>query len=619
LKPFSIICKSCAVRLKVTRASAIDQLLACPKCGTMIKVVPPKGWVIPQRESSESKPPQNKEATLNSLPPSAADSGKATDSNFDFEDIDQLLAQPGEVKSASQASASLQSPPDQQASVETGAPEKKTKRSQVAETSLGSATDSARPVDPMLPNQQWESDESKSKKRLVRTLALVLGTVLLGGFILALTIANRNKPPIPVAENAVDDDVDEVNKDAQPAESQDDIEPKTVETEAISKQVTQNPPSPTSDTDPEPDPSTSIAPTAPPQLPGTATQLPTAEPTTADPTKEDPSKQSPQLPSPFRNAETEAPASVSPEPAKQQSAMGMVAKIENQMGDLAGLLEKSGASLSDLRDVAFEASGQTVVGMPKYVIEKPGTMKTDLARLDLNVGGLLLEDTPLPVVVRELTSISGVPITIDARSIEAAGVDVNQPISLTITDSALNTAMDQILTPLGIVKQTDSVGLKFTVANSLELELASYSLAEFADLDEQAKKSFLAYIQAMIDPQIWVRDLNPATIELQGDDIVVSCPAQSHTQIKRMVAKLKSANALIADPTDPAAMAQTLTRSGAIISPKEIWCDGAGRLGEHFQRRLDATNAHSWQYRRTNSRRHREAVSPIDESIGGRR
>jgi len=239
------------------------------------------------------------------------------------------------------------------------------------------------------------------------------------------------------------------------------------------------------------------------------------------------------------------------------------------MGDLAGLLEKSGASLSDLRDAAFEASGQTVVGVPKYVIEKPGIMKTDLARLDLNVGGLLLEDTPLPVVARELTSIAGVPITIDARSIEAAGLDVNQPVSLTITDSDLNTAMDQILTPLGLVKQADSVGLKFTVANSLELELASYSLAEFADLDEQAKKSFLAYIQAMIAPQIWVRDQNPATIELQGDDIVVSCPAQSHTQIKRMVAKLKYANALIVDPTDPAAMAQTLTRSGAIISKLE--------------------------------------------------
>jgi len=75
----------------------------------MIKVVPPKGWVIPPSESSESKPPQNKEATPDSLWPNGADSGKTTDSNFDFEDIDQLLAKPGEVKSASQASASLQS------------------------------------------------------------------------------------------------------------------------------------------------------------------------------------------------------------------------------------------------------------------------------------------------------------------------------------------------------------------------------------------------------------------------------------------------------------------------------------------------------------------------------
>ena len=247
----------------------------------------------------------------------------------------------------------------------------------------------------------------------------------------------------------------------------------------------------------------------------------------------------------------------------------MVAKIENEMGDLAGLLEKSGASLNDLRDVAFEASGQTIVGIPKYVVEKPGAMKSDLERLKLNVGGILFEDTPLPVVVRDLISISGVPITIDARSLEAAGKDLNQPVSLTITDTDLNTAMDKILAPLGITKQPDSVGLKFTVANPQDLKPAPYSLKEFAGLDEEAKKSFMAYIQAMIDPQIWVRQQNPAMIELQGDDIAVSCPAQSHAQIKRLVAKLKSANALIADPTDAAAIAQTLTRSGAITSKLE--------------------------------------------------
>ena len=538
----------------------------------MIKVVAPKGWVIPESEAPESKP--------DSLAPNAADSGKVTDSNFDFDDIDHLLAKPDEVKSASKAAtrkpqppidsqgpASKQSQPGQQRSVETVSPGKKTKRSQSTETSSDPAAAAGSSDDPMLPNQQWESDKSKSKKRLVRMLALVLGTIFLGGFIFALTIANRNKPPTPVAEKAVGNDAD---NDAQTKADNDDIEPGSVEADPNSDPVKQNPPDPASNTVPDPgsEPSTLVTQSAPPKLPGIATQLPTPDPPTVDPITEDP-KQSPQLPSPFRNSETETPANVTPEPAKQQGSVGMVAKIENQMGDLAGLLEKSGASLNDLRDVAVEASGQSVVGMPKYVIEKPGAMKPDLERLKLNVGGMLFEDTPLPAVVRDLISISGVPITIDARLIEAAGKDVNQRVSMTIADVDLDTAMDRILAPLGITKQPDSVGLKFTVANSQQLKPASYSLAEFAGLDEQAKKGFLAYIQAMIDPQIWVRQQNPATIELQGDDIVVSCPAQSHTQIKRLVAKLKSANTLIANPTDEAAIAQTLTRSGAIVSKLE--------------------------------------------------
>ena len=358
----------------------------------MIKVVPPKGWVIPETEAPQSEASESK---LNSIPPSAADSGKVTDSNFDFDDIDQLLAKPDEVKSASKAAtrtndgqrpASKQSQPGQQPSIETVSPGKKTKRSQSTETNSDPGANRASSNDPMLPNQQWESDKSKSKKRLVRMLALVLGTLLLGGFIVALTIANRKKPPTPVAEKvekADDNDAEtEANnaesKDAQPTDSQDDIEPEPREADPNSELAKQDSQDPTSNAaDPGSDSGTLITQSAPPKLPGTATQLPAPDPTTPDPSTEDP-KQSPHLPSPFRNAETETPADVTPEPAKQQGPVGMVAKIENQMGDLAGLLEKSGASLNDLRDVAVEASGQSIVGMPKYVIEKPGAMKPDL-------------------------------------------------------------------------------------------------------------------------------------------------------------------------------------------------------------------------------------------------
>lgn len=422
----------------------------------------------------------------------------------------------------------------------------------------------------MLPDQQWESEKTKRQKRLIGILCSILAALFLAGFILAATNSGKKMTPkdMPPGEKA-ESKISEVNEqtgqpskntdestdtdtDTQPQLNQQDVDPTLIE-DSIQKE-----PSPTKV-------ETEIENSVPD---GTAPKPPLETETEIE-TTDNPPQQSPLVPSPFRNPTTETPSDVTPEPSKKQNGVGMVAKIDNRIGDLAGLLEKSGASLSDLRDVAFEASKQSFAGIPKYVVEKPNPVKSDLEDLKLNVGGMLFDQTPLPVVVRDLISISGVPITIDARTLQAAGKDINQPISMTIKDMDLDSAINRILVPVGITKQPDSFGLKLTVASSPELKPVSYSLADFGELDEQARQNFVAYIQAMIEPQIWVRDQNPATLLLQGDSIEANCPDDSHIQIKRLITKLKAAKALVANPDDPAAIAQTLTLSGSIVSKLE--------------------------------------------------
>jgi hypothetical protein len=79
---FSITCRTCAARLKVKSDAAIGQRLACPKCGEMVEVTPPPGWVPPP-ESAQS----------------LADGS-------DFDDIDQII---GTGKGSGQAAASTKS------------------------------------------------------------------------------------------------------------------------------------------------------------------------------------------------------------------------------------------------------------------------------------------------------------------------------------------------------------------------------------------------------------------------------------------------------------------------------------------------------------------------------
>jgi hypothetical protein len=43
-------CTTCQARIAVLRSEAIGQILECPKCGSMVQIVSPKGWTAPEAE-----------------------------------------------------------------------------------------------------------------------------------------------------------------------------------------------------------------------------------------------------------------------------------------------------------------------------------------------------------------------------------------------------------------------------------------------------------------------------------------------------------------------------------------------------------------------------------------
>jgi hypothetical protein len=44
---FQIRCETCRARLRVSDPRVLGQIHACPKCGSMVQIVPPAGWVAP--------------------------------------------------------------------------------------------------------------------------------------------------------------------------------------------------------------------------------------------------------------------------------------------------------------------------------------------------------------------------------------------------------------------------------------------------------------------------------------------------------------------------------------------------------------------------------------------
>jgi hypothetical protein len=44
---FQIRCETCRARLRVSDSRVLGQIHACPKCGSMVQIVPPAGWAMP--------------------------------------------------------------------------------------------------------------------------------------------------------------------------------------------------------------------------------------------------------------------------------------------------------------------------------------------------------------------------------------------------------------------------------------------------------------------------------------------------------------------------------------------------------------------------------------------
>lgn len=89
---FAIHCTTCKARLVVKDESVIGDILGCPKCGSMVQIVPPPGW---QRPSAEAAPPSGVISQPAPAAKTVSNSGQAT----------QARSQPATAKAVPAASS----------------------------------------------------------------------------------------------------------------------------------------------------------------------------------------------------------------------------------------------------------------------------------------------------------------------------------------------------------------------------------------------------------------------------------------------------------------------------------------------------------------------------------
>ena len=533
MEPFNIICKTCAARLKVRKQSLIGQTLACPKCGSMVKVEAPEGWV-----------------------PDPADVSKSvSDSEFNsenFDDIDSLIKR-------EQDSPSPPSLPPKPLPI----PEATKKPSPKPTTSAPVQTDAAQSPEPLLPNQSWVSSESKKRQKLTMILAAsVAGLLLIIATITALVINSNKKSDTDPEQVAQKDDDSEL---AEPKEEPADPEPNGQDT---TEQTAEQP----NET------------TAPP----VETETETETETTADPIgpiDSPPDNKTPTGNNPNENAgPTETPLVPQPpapnDPNDQQKEQDPLEELDlennfqpnfdndpilgnllstdtvaTRMGELNNLLAENGATLGEIGSIADAIQDKELVGVPKYFFEKPTTKPVNITQfLSNDIAGIQYQDgSSLVDFTRDMQTMIGAPISLHVESLLAADLSLDPRLDFERNDLKLYQVIDIALADAGMIKVQTELGLVI-LAKAWDAPTKKQFPVQPMPAD---LAGFVRKVRGMFGEEAWSEN---TAIEFEGNELVVTQTPQVSAQIKILLEKLNAAHTLNADPTNEVAQRTLQTR-----------------------------------------------------------
>ena len=156
---------------------------------------------------------------------------------------------------------------------------------------------------------------------------------------------------------------------------------------------------------------------------------------------------------------------------------------------------------------------------------------------------------PLDDLVEKLSQRHGVPILVQTRRLEEAGVSPNVPITLQLADVSLATALAWVLDDLELTWTLRDEALIVTTPEDAEspdtLLLAAHPVHDIAEWSQDGQAAdyerLSDVIQGSIAPESWVDVGGPGSIKELGGWLLMWQTHQVHGQIEALLAELRLA------------------------------------------------------------------------------
>jgi hypothetical protein len=184
-------------------------------------------------------------------------------------------------------------------------------------------------------------------------------------------------------------------------------------------------------------------------------------------------------------------------------------EVQRQVAEFLGVLRRLKAAPADARRPL--AVGGYWSDMPAAVAARAALAKPVTADF---------HETPLREVTAGLSKEAGVPIAVDTRELENAGLDLDLPVTFALTGKPLAVVLDRILEPLELVVDVQDEGLVVTTQEKLQatMTVAVYPVGQLGGGDRSVG-SLAELIMSTLEPDSWDVVGGPAAVRPVDGDV----------------------------------------------------------------------------------------------------
>lgn len=535
---FAISCTTCKTRLRVRDASVVGQILACPKCSSMVLVEAPPGWAPPAvgtNGDSPQRPAQNtggapahpSPPVPSAAPNSRSETGqskptpavkktaavlhedpallKETAADSDFKEVDVLLgAEPPHKQQPVEArQAGSVAPRDAASTAARVGSRREVVPPPPGETHPDTGSRKGAPRIELL-HLAEASSARLNRLRLLAMLA-VAGTMGVALAIGAAVLASNWSAAGKARDVAVID-----GSEQRPSEVEDTVESEAGDAAEAAAANLSSEPVEASQPAPEPE-STSVAATEDQTTPSTASD---------DPLKlvEDPSA----------NGERAGDDPLQLEELRKLSSL-MPGNSGPEPDGTAGTepAEESTPPVEPKEDAA--------VSRPR-----PEPRKVNLgARLADPILEIEIPDRPLKEVLQLLSNASLVPITIDPDALALSRITPDAPVRVKLQNSSMEQVLAEVLKPFRL--EAAPINGQLVVTRSRAMRSIKLPVDDLTGGDAAKTQQLVAMIEALAVPTTWKSAGGEGTIVVEPGSLLVNNTELAYGQAMQVCERLRLA------------------------------------------------------------------------------